>query len=296
MTPQTSGLDDALRYARSRSGWRLFPCDIVARDGKQIKQPMVKAWQDVASADPAQLAAWWGRWPGAMIGLAHRLSGTLALDIDAKPEASAALRLAEILEAGGLVDPARWLPDCPAFRSKSGGAQYIMQRPADLAGLSGNYVAAFGPHADLILGYSILPSGPATPGRRWLFDTINSPLAEAPDWIADYARARQDEAAALAILPAPPAPAYAGDMPAMRYVAQAVDWAVDEIRALADGGKQDGLKRIACRVGAAIAKAGALDLAAWAESCLVAAAPWCATTHERRTIRTGIEWGINHAA
>lgn len=288
MTP----LDHALRYVRSRPDWRLFPCDIVWREGKQIKQPMPKRWNEIASADPAQLAAWWRQWPGAMIGIAHRLSGTLALDIDVKTGPAAALRLAMLLEE----DPTRWLPDCPAFRSKSGGAQYIMRRPADLAGLSGNYAPAFGEGVDLILGYSILPSGPATPGRRWLFDTIDSPLADSPDWIADYARAKQDEAAALAILPPPPAPAYAGESPSMRYVAQAVDWAVEEIRALADGGKQDGLKRIACRVGVAIAKAGALDLAAWAEGCLVAAAPWCATTHERRTIRTGIEWGINHAA
>lgn len=285
MTP----LAHAHGYARVQ-GWHVFPCRF---DARGAKVPLVARWQLVASTDPAQITAWWGQWPGAMVGLAHRLSGTLALDIDAKADASAALRLAMILEE----DPTRGLPYGPAFRSKSGGAQYIMQRPADLAGLSGNYVGALGAGADLILGYSVLPSGPATPGRRWLFDTGHEPAPMAPDWVVAHARTRQDEAAALALLPPLPAPAYAGDTPAMRYVAQAVDWAVEDIRALAPGTRQDGLKRIACRVGAAIAEARAgSDLAAWAEGCLAGAAAWAGTAHERRTIRTGIEWGMSRGA
>lgn len=287
--PRLGPLDHALRYARA--GWSVFPCRL---DTRGAKRPMIDRWQLVASTDPDQLAAWWGDAPGAMVGLAHRLTGTLALDIDAKPDASAALRLAMILEE----DPARWLPYGPAFRSKSGGAQYIMQRPDDLADLSGNYTKVFGVGSDLILGYSVLPSGTATPGRRWLFGTDADPAPPAPGWIADMARARRDASAAIAVLPVEvrpmPIPATPADALSLRYVSAAIDGEAAAIRALPSGERQVGLHRAACNVGRALGRASRWDLAGWAADTLATAAAWCQTRHERATIDRGIAWGLEH--
>lgn len=281
-----------LAYARryGELGFHVFPCDIVMRDGKLVKQPMIAEWQLRASTDPDQLAEWWARWPGAMVGMAHRLTGTIALDLDRKDGRDGGLALIQNMLLG------RREVATPAFRSATGGLQRIYARPVDLAALSGNYPGALGAGLDVIAGYSVLPSGGATPGREWTPGRTpgDLPPAGCPDWIIEPLRKREDEAAALAILPRPAAPS-GGDVGTTRYVAAALDGEIEAIRALAPGGRQDGLHVAACNVGRACGRAGRSDLAGWCADALASAAGWANTRHERATIARGIEWGLTHA-
>lgn len=283
MTP----LDHALNYAGN--GLACFPCAIVERDGKRVKLPMVKRWQEIASTDPAQLAEWWGRWPGAMIGIAHALTGTMALDIDTHHEGANGWHTLMNHRIIGHDDPYTL-----AFRSASGGAQRLFLRPADLATLAGNFPGSFGAGLDAIYGYSILPSGPATPGREWVNAPGDTWPAPAPAWVVAPARARAEHLAALAMLPPaqslPAAPA--GDGRSLTYVARALEGECDAIRALGAGQRQTGLHRAAGNVGRACARADRADLAAWCSDVLATAAPWCNTAHERATIARAIAWGL----
>lgn len=70
----------AAAYVMARLGMRVFPL----RPG--VKTPMVKAWQDVATADLDQIQEWWtGEFHGCGVGVATGAeSGVWVLDIDAK--------------------------------------------------------------------------------------------------------------------------------------------------------------------------------------------------------------------
>jgi len=68
-------LEAALAHARL--GFRIFP--VSPRD----KRPLVKGWGSAASAEEAQVSAWWSRWPHAMIGLPTGAANCLwVLDLD----------------------------------------------------------------------------------------------------------------------------------------------------------------------------------------------------------------------
>lgn len=68
----------ALRYADR--GWHIFPCD-------EKKAPHTEHGFKDASTDPAQITAWWARWPDANIGLATGEScGLFVIDIDKQNE------------------------------------------------------------------------------------------------------------------------------------------------------------------------------------------------------------------
>ena len=262
----------------------------------RVKRPIIPAWQNDATRDTGLIREWWGRTPAAMVGLAHRLSGTLALDIDAHDGRPGILTMMRHRLAGA-DDQAT-----PSFRTATGGEQRILARPSDLAALSGNYTGTgkdgapqnLGHGLDVILGYSVLPSMTATPGRRWAYERAPSEVIPAgcPDWIVEPIRARLEHAAALESMPRQPAPS---DLTgSYRYVAAAIDGEVEAIRGLQPGGLQTGLHRAACNVGRALARSGRLDLAGYAADVLTSAAPWANTTHERATIHRGIEWGMKN--
>lgn len=82
----------ALWYAKFN--WHVFPC---LPNGKQPLTP--NGYKD-ASADPAQIEAWWEKWPEANIGLACDKSGVIALDGDPGRYDDASRALLARLEAG----------------------------------------------------------------------------------------------------------------------------------------------------------------------------------------------------
>lgn len=68
-------LNAAIRYAEL--GWHIFPC---VPGGKK---PLTPNGCRGASADVAQIRAWWAKWPNANIGLAcGKVSGVSVVDID----------------------------------------------------------------------------------------------------------------------------------------------------------------------------------------------------------------------
>lgn len=84
-----SKIEHALRYASW--GWHVFPlhymldgrCSCSKERCKQAaKHPLTPRGFLDASKDPAQIEAWWRRWPDANIGIATGASGLVVLDLD----------------------------------------------------------------------------------------------------------------------------------------------------------------------------------------------------------------------
>jgi putative DNA primase/helicase len=84
-------LQAALQYAGR--GWRVFPIHTISPAtagctcGKACaspgKHPRVKGGFKAATVAPAQIEAWWGRWPDANIGIATgTVSGLIVFDLD----------------------------------------------------------------------------------------------------------------------------------------------------------------------------------------------------------------------
>lgn len=286
MTP----LDCARAYAGQ--GLYVFPCVMVDMGGaRPVKRPAIRAWQDDASTDAHRLDEWWTRWPLAMVGIAHRLTGTMALDIDVKPDADGWLTMLRRRLAGDAE------PQTLAFGTASGGAQRVFLRPPALGALSGNFPASLGPGLDAIYGYSVLPSGDATPGRTW----VNAPgtlwPAPAPEWVTLPAMARADELAALAILEtrAPTRPVWTGpadDSRSMRYVATALDAETARLVTVPYGQRHDAIFRAACALGKACGRADRLDLLPWCRDAIVGAAGWTAKPVHARSIDEGLARGM----
>ena len=115
----------ALLYA-SR-GWHVFPCH------PNDKRPLIKSavkgegGYKLASADPAQIRAWWKSWPDAMIGVATGQGiGSVVLDIDPKDGKPPEAMLREIRELIGCA-----LPPAPMVRTPRGGLHLWFAIPPD---------------------------------------------------------------------------------------------------------------------------------------------------------------------
>lgn len=115
-------LTAALTYARR--GWPVFPC---VWTGPNAKGPLTSHGHHDASTDPAQITAWWHRWPRAMIGApVHRL--LLVLDVDPRHGGS----LEAIQQAAGDAIPAT--PRCWSGRQDGGCHIYLQRPPGDITG------------------------------------------------------------------------------------------------------------------------------------------------------------------
>lgn len=283
-----SPLDIALEYACS--GLYVFPVHAGTNGGR--KAPVVKSWPTVATVDPDQISAWWREWPACAIGLAHRITGTVAVDIDRHGDVDGWLTWLGHRVRG---EPE---PVTLAFMTASGGGQRVYARPHDLAELSGNYAGALGPGLDLIFGYSVLPSGSATPGRYWVDGNGPSDIIPSgvPDWMVAHARAAvlTHDVCTMLSPRAAPVRRPADDGPSMRYVATALEAEVDAVRMLQQGQRQTGLARAAANVGRAVGRAGRPDLLAWCEDTLIGAADWTGRAHEVSTIRRQLAWGVEN--
>jgi putative DNA primase/helicase len=146
--------DMALSLARA--GLPVFPC---APD----KRPLVR-WKDIAGAGLADVADFWQRHPGAMVGLpTGAASGVYVVDLDV--DKATGERIGEAsLEALGighlLTDPAQ-----PRVRTPSGGLHLLFRHPGPGFG---NTAGKLGPKIDTRgeAGYVIAP-GTVTPKGRY---------------------------------------------------------------------------------------------------------------------------------
>ena len=87
-------LDLALQYAGLRL--KIHPLTWITDDGhcscgsdhrgdtrKYGKHPLLKGWQNKASADAERVTEWWTKWPEANVGLlTGDVNGFIALDLD----------------------------------------------------------------------------------------------------------------------------------------------------------------------------------------------------------------------
>ena len=161
-------LDAALYYAEL--GYPVFPC----RPGE--KQPLTQHGFLDATTDPAQIQAWWSRWPEANVAIST--SGLLVIDVDIQAAGwpSDPERAAQLAEAGAISLTPR------------GGRHYLFRRPPGKTWRCS--VGRLAPGIDIRTdgGYILVP--PSQTGKRlygWVPGLeLNKPvegLPEPPTWL-----------------------------------------------------------------------------------------------------------------
>lgn len=179
-------LEAALQYAAR--GWRVFPCHAIiwqAGPGGVApectcrrpcktpgKHPRIKEWQVNASADPAQLEAWWGKWPTANVAIATGSGSNLTVvDLDGA-EGFAEFQALE--RAAGAATP-----DTLAVQTGSGAHLYFQWSGETTSARGKVHIRAEG-------GYVIAPPSNHHTGRNyaWLTNTLPAIL---PPFLKEYA-------------------------------------------------------------------------------------------------------------
>lgn len=143
--------------------FKVFPGWII--EGRKV--PLFKGWQEAASSDPEQIALWQNIYRDKMtfFGIpTGPTNGILVLDFDAKDGGLETLKTLQI-------------PTTLYQRTRSGGLHFFFKYPSD-GRHYGNRVK-FLPGADIrgVGGYA----------AYWGFGNNGTPIADAPQWLLDYA-------------------------------------------------------------------------------------------------------------
>jgi len=175
---------DAALKAAGEYGWHVFPC-------RPDKSPYTSNGLLDATVDTGQLARWWRRWPGALVGLACGKSGLVVIDADV-PKAGQTIPR-PWCEIPGVTDGAdilaayvedhgagKTLWNTRTVRTRRGGWHWYWRDPAGMSpgvgekswlGLplvdvraGGAYVIAFGS------GYRTTHPGPVAAAPGWLLE------------------------------------------------------------------------------------------------------------------------------
>jgi hypothetical protein len=162
----------AVAYAEN-AGVLVHPC----RPNR--KEPILDAWQKLATMDAWQIGRWWQQRPNANIGIAcggpKRL---LVVDID--PDKGGEVTFANLEVEHGV------LPETVESITPSGGRHVYLVVPAERP-MPGNSAGKLGPGIDTRGqgGYVVAP--PSTVAGRpyaWSVDSADE-MAEAPGWLLD---------------------------------------------------------------------------------------------------------------
>jgi predicted P-loop ATPase len=194
-------LDAALAYARK--GWRVFPIHSI-REGRcscgkphdasqNGKHPRTRQGFKDATADPAQIARWWSRWPDANIGIATG-SGLAVIDLDG-PDGFA--------EFAALVKQNEVLPE--TLCSKTGNGYHFVFSTRD-GGPEVRNSARGNVHVRGEGGYIVAPPSNHYSGKQYQWVKQRT-LAQLPDWLRQWTQgyeisAPQRAHSALGQLPA----------------------------------------------------------------------------------------------
>lgn len=167
-------LEHALAYARL--GWYVIPC--------RGKLPLVEHGSHDGSVDPAQIHAWWNKWPSANIGIVcgpH--SGIWALDID--PRNGGDVSAEQLVERHGA------LPDTAMALTGNNGTHHVFRWPVDgkVPMKPGHGIDVIGRFRYFLAEPSIHPQT----GRVYAWEGSCDPLegqaiAQAPNWLLDVER------------------------------------------------------------------------------------------------------------
>jgi Bifunctional DNA primase/polymerase, N-terminal len=174
---ERSPLDWALFYARR--GMRVFPV-------KANRKPLTEHGFINATTDEKQIREWWRKWPHADVGWAVP-SNVVVTDLDVKHQSDVIAEFERRMgrSCGEL--------ETPQASSPTGGLHAIF-------GANGhkyaNAVRVDGCAIDLRTegGYIVLPG--ANNGRRWL-KSLDTPMADAPDWVPTAGKAKAAPAASF---------------------------------------------------------------------------------------------------
>lgn len=178
-----------LALALAAQGWYIFPCresDCQSKNARgeavtrKAKSPYwnrgdLPNGKDNATLDPALIRRWWGRWPGALIGIYCQRSGIFALDIDIKNGLNGDLSLEGLVKQYGAGVN---LSYGPGQLTPSGGKHLIFAWP-DSGTIPNNA-------GQLAQGLDLRSNGYICTGTgyNWLPNhTWNTPLTQAPGWL-----------------------------------------------------------------------------------------------------------------
>lgn len=186
-----------LALALAGRGWLVFPCR--EKQGQPFKNkrgqtitPEVKApyWhksdlrngKDDATNDPAIIRWWWGRWPGALVGISCEASGFFAVDIDNKSGVNGFESWAALVETFGAAQP---VEGGPYQTTPGGGAHLLFALPVGVK--IPNNAGKLAPGVDLrSAGY--ICTGVLPDGRGYVWQKghdFTAPLTFPPLWLID---------------------------------------------------------------------------------------------------------------
>jgi putative DNA primase/helicase len=277
-------LDAALGYAAR--GWPVFPCS------PRQKAPLLPCDKDAegreirgtggvskASTDPEQIAAWWKRWPKALVGLAtghptidadgRRL---FVVDFDPREDGDTG----EVWTLERLKGELEEQQGCPfpstltAMTPSDGVHAYLLQpdegdpitnrgnlpEHVDVRGLGGYVIAP-----PSVMGPSAI-KGQAGLRYRWLHGEADRPLADAPAQLIEILRSRPKAKAGASTgddrrRPSSAAPIGAEEA-VRKYALAALDGECRAIRGAGSGVRNAQLNESALKV-ASLVVAGAID-------------------------------------
>lgn len=150
------------------------------RAGDVGKHPRTRRGIADATADPAQVEEWWGKWPDANIGIATG-RGLIVLDVDG-PEGQAAIR-------------GRHVPLTVTARSgRDGGGHHVYLRAPAGVRLTNRSGALPGVDLKTDGGYVVAPPSCHATGRRYSWGDYTAPgdvrIADTPEWLVNLATAQ----------------------------------------------------------------------------------------------------------
>ena len=171
----------ALKYAAL--GYRVLPCHSIinghctcgGKPGcKPGKHPLTQHGVKDATTDETTIKSWWAQWPYANVAIA---TGGRVWVLDEDPRHGGDKTLADLIARHGA------LPLTPTVRTGGGGRQYFLFYRQDVVIRSRAGVAQ-GLYARGDSGYVIAPPSTHESGNRYEWLTpIETPLADAPDWL-----------------------------------------------------------------------------------------------------------------
>jgi hypothetical protein len=286
---QLGNLGVALKFARA--GVRVFPCDPRPKEKDQnspTKRPLVE-WTKEATTDEDRLAAWWERWPNALVGLPAGPAELVIIDADRHGGPDGVAAFEDLAATHGL-------PSGPVVETLSGGRHYYFAMPAGEA--LGNSRGALPAGVDVRgAGGFVAAAGSEWRGRSYsgLDDVLeaieggNFPVL--PDWLADMLRSRPETP--LPSTSAPRLAPHAGERE-RAYAEAALAEECKIVAATGKGGRNHQLNTSAFKLGQCVG-AGWISRAT-CESELRRAAMACGLWREEpkqtaKTIRSGLDGG-----
>jgi hypothetical protein len=238
--PTGAALVAALAYATA--GWPVLPLHTPTTDGgctctraactNAGKHPRTEHGLADASADPAQIAAWWQRWPGANVGV--RTGELVVVEVDG----AAGARSLATLEATH--SP---LPATRRVRSARGAHLYFRADGHDIACSAGQL--GIGLDVRGRGGYIVAPPSRHATGHHYAW-TATDHVAPPPAWLAGLLTASAPELERAAL---PRTVVTGADERARRYLQAAADAELVEVARAPVGTRNSALNRAAFRLG-----------------------------------------------